>query len=194
MTRLIVLDRDGVINRDSDDFIKSPGEWQPIPGSLDAIARLTAAGFTVAVATNQSGLGRGLFDVSALEAIHAKMRDAVSRAGGRIDRIAYCPHRPDAGCDCRKPRPGLLHQLADHYGIQLSGITVVGDSRRDLRAAAAAGARPVLVLTGNGMATQAELAADGERMDTFDDLAALAGSLLDDSQSNPQSNPQDDLS
>ena len=130
-----LLDRDGVINRDSQDFIKSPSEWVPIDGSLEAIARLTQNGFTVAVASNQSGIGRGLYDRATLAAIHRKMRRAAAAAGGAIDRIVFCPHRPEDGCECRKPAPGLLRRLGEHYGMALRGVPVIGDSLRDLEAA-----------------------------------------------------------
>jgi D-glycero-D-manno-heptose 1,7-bisphosphate phosphatase len=173
--KLVVLDRDGTINRDSAAYIKSPGEWIPLPGSAKAIARLNRAGFTVAVASNQSGLARGLFDEAALASIHEKMHVVVNEAGGEIDRIVWCPHHPDDGCHCRKPRPGLLHRLAEHYGIGLEGVPVIGDSARDLEAARAVGARPVLVRTGNGRRTEAE----GEAGDAevYDDLAAAAAAL-----------------
>ena len=179
---LIVLDRDGVINRDSTDFVKSAGEWVPLPGSIEAIANLSRAGFTIAVASNQSGLGRGLFDRRALAAMHRKFRRLVANAGGRVDRIVVCPHTPDDGCDCRKPKAGLLHRLGRHYNIDLGGVPVVGDSLRDLEAALNAGARPILVRTGNGKKTEAALSqklgsAFGSVM-VFDDLAAVAAALV----------------
>ena len=178
MTALVVLDRDGVINRDSDNFIKSPDEWLPLPGSAEAIARLNDAGYTVAVATNQSGIGRRLYDEDSLEAIHAKMRLHVAAAGGKIDKIVYCPHLPDAGCDCRKPSPGLLVQLQEHYALDMNGVPVIGDSERDLRAAIAVGGRPMLVLTGNGKMTLAALESAGESMEVFQDLSSAVDSLL----------------
>ncbi len=147
---LVILDRDGVINRDSSEFVKTADEWQPLPGSIDAIAKLSQAGFTVAVASNQSGLARGLFSRGALDAMHRKLRRLVAAAGGRIDRIVVCPHGPDDGCDCRKPAPGLYLRLARHYGVSLDRVPAIGDSLRDLQAAAAAGATPILVRTGNG--------------------------------------------
>lgn len=174
--KLVVLDRDGTINRDSPDYIKSASEWQALPGSPEAIARLNAAGYTVAVASNQSGLARGLFDEEALAAIHEKMRRTVRQAGGEIDTIVWCPHHPDDGCRCRKPAPGLLERLSDHYGIPLTGVPVVGDSRRDLEAARAVGARPILVRTGNGARTEAAGAAGDAEI--CDDLAAAAESIL----------------
>ncbi|MGB5510873.1 MAG: D-glycero-beta-D-manno-heptose 1,7-bisphosphate 7-phosphatase [Woeseiaceae bacterium] len=175
---LIVLDRDGVINRDSRDFIKAAGEWVPLPGSIEAIARLSQAGFTVAVASNQSGLGRGLFDRRALAAMHRKFRRLVANSGGRVDRIVVCPHTPDDGCECRKPKAGLLHRLARYYNTDLRGVPVVGDSLRDLEAAVSAGARPILVRTGNGRKTEAALGNSYGSTEVFDDLAAVAAALL----------------
>ncbi len=151
--KLIILDRDGVINLDSDHFIKSPDEWKPIPGSLEAIARLNQAGYRVAVATNQSGVGRGLFDMAMLNAIHTKMHKELAQAGGRIDALFYCPHAADSKCACRKPLPGMFLDMAARFNMQLSAIPAVGDSLRDLQAAAAVGAAPILVKTGKGAAT-----------------------------------------
>jgi D-glycero-D-manno-heptose 1,7-bisphosphate phosphatase len=174
--KLIILDRDGVINEDSDAYIKSPDEWKPIPGSLAAISRLTHAGYRVAVATNQSGVGRGLFDLATLAQIHAKMQHAVSAAGGRIDAIFFCPHPADANCGCRKPRPGMLHEILHRFGTLPAGVLVVGDALRDLQAAASAGCQPVLVLSGKGRAT---MQAGGLPPATLVrvDLAALASEL-----------------
>jgi len=174
--KLVVLDRDGVINLDSDQYIKSPEEWTPIPGSLEAIARLTQAGFRVVVATNQSGLGRGLFDMATLNAMHNKMHKAVNQLGGRIDAVFFCPHAQDAGCACRKPQPGMLLEIAERYKLALADVPVIGDSLRDLQAASAAGARPVLVLTGKGEKT---LRAGGlpEGTEIHKDLAAAAMAL-----------------
>jgi D-glycero-D-manno-heptose 1,7-bisphosphate phosphatase len=155
-SKLIILDRDGVINHDSDQFIKSPEEWRPIPGSLEAIARLNQAGFRVIVCTNQSGIGRGLFDFSTLNAIHDKMHRQLAAAGGRIDAIFYCPHTADSDCECRKPKPGMLTEIAQRFGVDLIGVPCVGDSLRDLEAAAAVGAQPLLVLTGKGERTLRE--------------------------------------
>jgi D-glycero-D-manno-heptose 1,7-bisphosphate phosphatase len=152
--KLVILDRDGTINHDSDQYIKSPAEWKPIKGSLEAIARLTQAGWRVVVATNQSGIGRGLFDMAALNAIHDTMHRAVHQAGGRIDAIFFCPHAGDSNCDCRKPKPGMLLEIARRMNVELDGVPMVGDSLRDLQAAAAAGAKPVLVLTGKGKKTR----------------------------------------
>jgi D-glycero-D-manno-heptose 1,7-bisphosphate phosphatase len=176
--RLVVLDRDGVINHDSKDLIKSPEEWRPVEGSLEAIGLLTGSGFTVAVATNQSGLARGYFSRETLEAIHGKMNAAVTSAGGRIDHIVYCPHGPDDGCDCRKPAPGLLLQLAAHYGVSLRDVPCVGDAQRDLDAAAAVGARGILVRTGKGLNTEASLRESGADAEVFDDLLAAARHLV----------------
>lgn len=175
--RLVVLDRDGVINRDSRDFIRSPAEWLPLPGSLEAIAALTRAGFDVVVASNQSGVGRGLFTAATLAAIHDRMRQAVEAAGGRIAGLYWCPHRPDEDCACRKPRPGLLRQIEAEYGLSLAGVPAVGDSRRDLEAAWQVGARAILVRTGNGPDTERGLA-PGEPVEVFPDLAAVAAALV----------------
>jgi D-glycero-D-manno-heptose 1,7-bisphosphate phosphatase len=152
--KLIVLDRDGVINFDSAQFIKSPAEWKPIPGSLEAIAKLNQAGYRVVVATNQSGVGRGLFDMDTLNAIHDKMHKAVQAVGGRIDAVFYCPHAADSKCDCRKPKPGMFERISAVYHANLAGVPAIGDSLRDLQAAVAAGARPILVLSGKGEKTR----------------------------------------
>lgn len=177
---LVILDRDGVINHDSAAFIKNEDEWRPIPGSLDAIAALTRAGFTLAVASNQSGLARGLFDQQALDAMHAKMLSLIHDAGGRISRIVFCPHGPDDACDCRKPKPGLLEQLARHFDTSLEGVAVIGDSLRDLQAAAAVGARPILVRSGKGRKTEAALPEQFADVPVYDDLAAAARALIDE--------------
>jgi D-glycero-D-manno-heptose 1,7-bisphosphate phosphatase len=152
--KLVILDRDGVINRDSDHFIKNPEEWKPIPGSLEAIARLNHAGYRVVVASNQSGIGRGLFDMGALNAINDKMYRALAQVGGRIDSLFYCPHAAEADCNCRKPKPGMFLDIAQRFNVDLAGVPSVGDSLRDLQAAAAAGAQPMLVLTGKGAKTK----------------------------------------
>jgi D-glycero-D-manno-heptose 1,7-bisphosphate phosphatase len=152
--KLVILDRDGVINQDSASYIKSPDEWKPIAGSLEAIALLNQAGYRVLVATNQSGVGRGLFDMATLNAIHDKMHRALGLVGGRVDGIFYCPHAQDAGCACRKPRPGLLDEISKRFGVSLDGVPFIGDSLRDLQAGAAVGAQPVLVLTGKGKKTR----------------------------------------
>ena len=181
--KLVILDRDGTINVDSDEFIKSPEEWTPLAGSLEAIARLNHAGWHVVIASNQSGLGRGLFDVVALNAIHTKMHKALAAAGGRIDAVFYCPHSPAEGekaCACRKPMPGLFLQIGERYGIELAGLPATGDSLRDVQAAAAAGCEPHLVLTGKSAHLRGQpLPPDypaGTR--THDDLAAFAEFIL----------------
>jgi D-glycero-D-manno-heptose 1,7-bisphosphate phosphatase len=148
--KLVILDRDGTINADSDEFIKSPEEWMPLPGALEAIARLNHAGWHTVIASNQSGLGRGLFDVASLNAMHAKMHKMLAAQGGRIDAVFYCPHSPDEGCQCRKPLPGLFEQIGERFGVELKGTPVVGDGLRDLQAGAAVGCEPHLVLTGKG--------------------------------------------
>ena len=148
--KLIILDRDGTINEDRDDFVKSPDEWVPIPGSLEAIARLNHAGWHTVVATNQSGLARGLFDMATLNAIHAKMHRALAELGGRIDAVFFCPHGPDDGCSCRKPLPGMLKTIGERYGVPLRETYAIGDSLRDLQAGVAAGCAPHLVRTGKG--------------------------------------------
>ncbi len=176
---LVILDRDGVINHDSDAFIKSPGEWRPLPGSIEAIAALSGGGFTLAVASNQSGIARGLFDQAALDAMHHKMFELVGSAGGRINKIVICPHGPDDGCDCRKPKAGLLEQLASHFETSLAGVPVIGDSLRDLEAAAAVDATPILVRTGKGARTEAALPERFANIAVYDDLAAAARALLD---------------
>lgn len=177
---LIILDRDGVINRDSKAFVKSAEEWQPLPGSIDAIARLSQAGFTLAVASNQSGLARGLFDLAALDEMHGKLLELVKAAGGAIDYITVCPHGPDDGCDCRKPKPGMLERIGRRFGVALDEAIVIGDSLRDLEAGAEVGARTILVRTGNGRATEAGLTGALASIDVFDDLAAAAEHLLEE--------------
>ena len=174
---LIILDRDGVINQDSDNYIKSPQEYIPLPGSLEAIARLNQAGYTVAVATNQSGVGRGLYDETTLEQIHAKLKGLLAEVGGHVDGIFFCPHTPDDQCDCRKPAPGLLQQISEHYAMPLTGVPLVGDALRDLQAARAVGASPILVRTGKGVRTL-EKGEELEDVPVFDDLAAAVDSLL----------------
>ena len=146
--KLIILDRDGTINSDSDDFVKTPEEWLPLPGALEAIARLNHDGWRVVVASNQSGLGRGLFDMASLNAMHAKMHKLLAEQGGRIEAVFYCPHTAEDGCHCRKPKPGLLEQIGSRFGVQLAGVPCVGDAVRDALAGAAAGCEPHLVLTG----------------------------------------------
>ena len=180
--RLVILDRDGVINHDSDEFIKSPDEWRPIEGSIDAIARLSAAGFTVAVATNQSGIARKLIDLPTLESIHRHLRNSVREAGGDLGKIVFCPHHPDDHCQCRKPAPGMLLKLSHQYGVPLDRVPAVGDSLRDIEAARAAGARPMLVLTGNGEKTAAALSSQGDHVETYANLAEAAAAIVADSK------------
>ncbi len=151
----VILDRDGVINEDSDAFIKSPDEWIPIPGSLEAIELLTLKGFRIVVLTNQSGIARGYFDTAMLEQIHQRMRAAVEARGGRIEAIFHCPHGPEDFCECRKPKAGLFRMFAEQFGVDLRGIPAVGDSFRDLEAARSVGASPMLVETGKGQRTLA---------------------------------------
>ena len=174
--KLVILDRDGTINHDSDKYIKSPAEWRPIEGSLEAIARLTQAGYRIVVATNQLGIARGLFDTATLIAIHDTLQRAVVQAGGRIDAFFFCPHAEGSACACRKPRPGMLLEVARRFNVSLEDTCMVGDAHRDVAAAAAAGARPVLVLTGHGRTTQAEgKLPPGTAV--FEDLAAFAEHL-----------------
>jgi D-glycero-D-manno-heptose 1,7-bisphosphate phosphatase len=175
--KLVILDRDGVINEDSDAFIKSPEEWVPLPGSIEAIARLKKAGWTVGIATNQSGIARGLFDEATLQAMHDKLAALLAEHGVAVDYITFCPHGPGSSCRCRKPLPGMYEEIAEHFGCSLSGVPVIGDSLRDLEAAIAAGARPMLVRTGKG---ERALAKGGLPADTpvFDDLAQAVEALL----------------
>ena len=176
--RLVILDRDGVINYDSRDFVQSSDEWRALPGSLAAIAALSRNGYTVAIASNQSGLARGLFDRRDLRNMHRKLRRGVAAAGGRVDRIVVCPHGPDDGCDCRKPAPGLLRRLAAHYKTTLDHVPYIGDAGRDLEAALAAGAQPILVRTGKGRQTEQTLTAALATTPVFDDLAAFTDAWL----------------
>jgi len=175
---LVILDRDGVINQDSSEFVKSADEWLPLDGSIEAIAALARAGVTVTVASNQSGIARGLFDNDALLAMHRKLNDLVAASGGRIDRIVVCPHGPDDECACRKPKPGLLLELGEYYGVALDDVPVIGDSLRDLQAARSIGARPILVRSGNGRKTEALLPDDLGSVEVYDDLAAAVSQLL----------------
>jgi D-glycero-D-manno-heptose 1,7-bisphosphate phosphatase len=176
--KCVILDRDGVINFDSDQFIKSPDEWRPIPGSLEAIARLNQAGFRVVVASNQSGVGRGLFDMATLNAIHAKMHKLTAQAGGRIDAVFFCPHAADSKCACRKPRPGLFQEIGSRLHMDLKTVFAVGDALRDVEAALAVGAKPILVRTGKGMKTLAagQLPQD---IPVFDNLLQAAQAIID---------------
>ena len=170
---LIILDRDGVINYESHEYIKSPPEWIPIPGSLKAIAALNQAGFKVVVATNQSGIARGLFDLSMLEKIHAKLQAELMAEGGLLMDIFFCPHHPKEGCFCRKPQPGLFLQIRDKYAVNLSEVFFVGDSLSDIHAAKNAGCKPLLVLTGNGQKTLTTYA-EARTIPSFLNLAQLA--------------------
>ena len=179
----LILDRDGVINKDSDKFIKSADEWQPLPGSLEAIAKLNLAGYRIAVITNQSGLARGLFDLATLEHIHQKFIDLLAEQGGKVEKIYFCPHGPDDHCQCRKPLPGLYRQFAQEYSISLEGIFAAGDSIRDIQAAEAAGASGVLLRTGKGQASLTSIAASPpddplRAIPVYDDLAAFTRQLL----------------
>jgi D-glycero-D-manno-heptose 1,7-bisphosphate phosphatase len=175
--KLVILDRDGVINYESEHFVKSPAEWKAMPGSLEAIAKLSQAGYRVVVATNQSGIGRGLFDMDTLNAMHSKMHRAVQALGGRIDAVFYCPHSADNDCHCRKPRPGMFERISSCFNTSLTGVFAVGDSQRDLQAAVAAGAQPVLVLTGKGETTRTENDLPEGTL-VFADLTAVAEHLL----------------
>jgi len=176
--KLAILDRDGVINQDSDTFIKNAEEWIPIPGSLEAIARLNHAGFRILVASNQSGLGRGFFNIDALNAMHRKMRRELSVLGAQIEAIFFCPHAPEQDCQCRKPRPGLFRDISRRLQIEMSGIPVICDSYRDIQAATSVGALPLLVLTGKGRKTLSQHRDDLTGVPIFDDLAAAADALL----------------
>jgi len=176
--KLIVLDRDGVINEDSDAYVKSADEWKPIAGSLEAVARLNHAGYRVVIASNQSGLGRGIFDIHELNAIHRKMQKELSRYGGHIEAIFFCPHRPDEGCSCRKPKPGMLHDIAKRFRVSLKQVPMIGDSLRDLEAARAVEGAPVLVLTGKGEQTRDEWVESLKGVAVFRDLAEAVDALL----------------
>jgi D-glycero-D-manno-heptose 1,7-bisphosphate phosphatase len=172
-----MIDRDGVINEDSTDFIKSVAEWRPIRGSLEAMASLHRAGWTVTVVTNQSGIGRGLYDEATLASIHEHMRERVRAAGGELAGVYYCPHLPDDGCECRKPKPGMFRALERELGVSVAGAPYIGDRLSDVEAAEAVGARPMLVRTGTGAATEA-LLRGARGVPVFDDLAAAAASLI----------------
>ena len=180
--KLVILDRDGTINEDRDDFVKSADEWVPLAGALEAIARLNQAGWHIVVATNQSGIGRGLFDMSALNAMHLKMSQQLHRLGGRVDAVFFCPHSPQDGCTCRKPLPGLFTQIGERYGVDLADVPAVGDSARDLLAAAAAGCRPHVVRTGKlaraGDEAFAQLRMQVPDMEVHADLATFAEALI----------------
>jgi D-glycero-D-manno-heptose 1,7-bisphosphate phosphatase len=175
--KTVILDRDGVINQDSDAYIKTPDEWIAIPGSLEAIARLTQAGYQVVVAPTQSGLARGLFTQATLAAIHLKMESAIQHRGGELAGIYYCPHGPDDDCSCRKPKPGLLQQIEQELGIDRKQTVLVGDSLRDLQAASAVGIQPVLVLTGKGRKTLEQLGQE-QQYDVYQNLEDFVTALL----------------
>lgn len=174
---LIILDRDGVINQDSDDFIKSPAEWEPIEGSLEAIARLNHAGYSVVVITNQPSIADGGLDVDTLTRIHSKMRRMLAQVGGKIESILYCPHGPEDECGCRKPKGGAYTELANRLRLDLTNVTAVGDSLSDIHAAQAAGAKPILVRTGQGDKTLKQGIPEG--VPVYDDLSAVVTALLD---------------
>lgn len=178
--KLIILDRDGVINQDSDEYVKSVDEWIPLEGSIEAIGRLCQAGYTIAVATNQSGIARGYFDLPMLNSMHAKMEQLVCGFGGHFAHIAYCPHGPDDQCDCRKPLPGLIHQIEKKLSISAEGAWMVGDSIRDLVAGVKADCKPVLVRTGKGLKSEQELIKKNLKDAlVFDDLSSFTDFLLD---------------
>lgn len=179
--KLIIIDRDGVINEDSDAYIKSPEEWIPIPGSLEAIARLNRAGYTVTVATNQSGLSRGYFDLKTLSAMHRKMDSLLAEQGGSVDAVFYCPHGPKDDCDCRKPKPGLLNEISKRLQIKLDNVFFVGDTLNDVKAAIAANAKPILVETGKGQDTVKLLKEKGfSKVPVYKNLAEMVDDLLTD--------------
>jgi len=176
--KLIILDRDGVINKDSDAYIKSPDEFIPLPGSLEAIARLKQAGYTIAVATNQSGIARGYYDETTLAAMHEKLAHLLDEKGGGVDYIAYCPHGPDDNCTCRKPLPGLLYEIRDHFKTDLTDVPMIGDSLRDIQAARTVGGYPILVKTGKGETTLAKASEELTDVPIYSNLAAAVDALL----------------
>lgn len=176
MKKLIILDRDGVINCDSPHYIKSPDEWIPIPGSLEAIAQLNQANYQVIVATNQSGIGRGLYNVATLELMHQKMQQMLTTVGGHIDHIFYCPHTPNDNCNCRKPKTGLFQQIAATLQCSLHNVPAIGDTLRDIQAAQSAGCYAILVRTGQGAKTLADN--PDLTMPIFADLAHAVAALL----------------
>lgn len=176
--KLVILDRDGVINEDSDEFIKSPEEWKPLPGSLEAIAKLTNAGYRVVVSTNQSGIARKLFDLPTLNAMHDKMHQLVAEHGGEIDAVFFCPHAPGDKCECRKPKPGMLEEIGRRLGTSLEGVPVIGDSLRDIESAKAVKAQPILVRTGKGTKTLYEAGHELDDVPVYCDLAQAVNSLL----------------
>ncbi len=175
--KLIILDRDGVINHDSPDFIKSPAEWVPIPGSLEAIARLNQAGYRVIIASNQSGIARELFDMTTLNAIHQKMHNAAQQVGADIDAVFFCPHAASDNCDCRKPKAGMFEEISKRFKVSLKGVPTVGDSLRDLQAGFISGCVPYLVLTGKGEKTH-QTGGLPPGTQVFPDLAAMVTAFL----------------
>jgi D-glycero-D-manno-heptose 1,7-bisphosphate phosphatase len=178
--KLVILDRDGTINEDRDDYVKSPAQWLPLPGALEAIARLNHAGWHVVVATNQSGIGRGLFDMETLNAMHSKMHGLLAAVGGRVDAVFFCPHTPADACDCRKPASGLFRRIGERYGIDLRGVPAVGDSARDAVAALAAGCVPHLVRTGKSQGLAEGGLPEGcpPECQSHADLAAFVDALI----------------
>jgi len=180
MMKAIILDRDGVINHDSADFIKTVNEWRALPGSLEAMARLTHAGYAIFIASNQSGIGRGLLSEADSTAIFDFLKNQLATLGGKVEGIVYCPHHPSDHCDCRKPLPGLFLQLRDRFQVDLTTAYAVGDSLRDIEAAIAAGSKPILVKTGNGLKTLALLQERNLKIPTYDDLAHFVEALLHD--------------
>ena len=179
MERFVAIDRDGVINEDSDEYIKSESEWIPIAGSIDGIARLTQAGFRIVIVTNQSGLSRGLFDLAALNGIHKKLQDCLSRNGSRVEMIFFCPHGPTDHCNCRKPSPGLLLQIEDRFNLDLAGLPFIGDSFSDVEAARKVGMEPILVRTGKGEQTLSDHPQKLSDVRVFSNLNEAAHDLLD---------------
>ena len=177
--KLIVLDRDGVINHDSDAYIKSKEEWLPIDGSLEAISRLNHGGYTVVVASNQSGLARGYFDIEALSSMHRKMDEMLMKIGGQVDAVFYCPHGPDDGCACRKPKPGMLLDIGQRFNVSLKDVVFIGDSISDIKAASNANAKAVLVRTGKGVKAEQILRTECKsNVPVYDDLAAAVTAIL----------------
>ncbi len=182
--KLIILDRDGVINKESELYIKAPDEWFPIPGSLNAIARLTAAGFNIVIATNQAGVGRKIFTLENLQQIHQTMIDAVAKAGGKIHQVYFCPHHPDDRCNCRKPKPGMFEQIAQDFNLDVTqlGVPFIGDSLRDIELGLATGCNMFLVTNPDsyGSETLTQLTATQKQQITIvPDLAAAVDRLLE---------------
>jgi D-glycero-D-manno-heptose 1,7-bisphosphate phosphatase len=178
LRKLVILGRDGVVNQTADQGILSTDAWQPLPGSLQAIARLNQAGYKVALATNQDAIAQGLLDLDTLNAMHQKLHDLLDRIGGHVDIIAYCPHGPDDNCDCRKPGAGMYRQIAERFDVELDGVPVIGDDHDDLQAALTVGAHPILVRTGKGAKTERTLAPSEGRIDVYDDLAQAVSIIL----------------